>query len=253
MKSYYWWVVGLLAIIILACRIEGVSAAPLQYYGTPIFYSKAMADEYPCVYNNNNRYGFCGEATLPEEGEIGLTDPNDPNHGMSATIRLYTELTCSQGVCQSNYTEKLGTITDLKTGYWYIPTGYYLSNVDGKYVAYRHGTGPLAKEFPMGKVLTLGYNPNAVNGYSRQYKDNLDRYDVHCNSIGECSYMGRVMMLSQLADLVPKILTFNCDENFCYNQDLTVAGINPKVVITPNWMIHPMVGLTQQELNAKQP
>lgn len=228
MKSYYWWIVGLVALVVVACRIEGVHAEPIQYYGTPVFYGKFAPDRYKCVYVEDKRYGYCGALGLVEEGEVGFTGPNDSNKGVGYVIRLYGEVVCNNGNCTSNYGEPLGQIAKADTSYWYIPTGYYLADVKGEYYAFKHGHGPLAHDFPMKNVKVLPGYDDPVDGVQEHFKHDYVRYAVYCNESLECSYMGRVMLASQLVDYIPKVMTTTCNKLFCYNPDLTIAGLNPR-------------------------
>lgn len=229
MKSYQWWLIGIISLVIVACRIEGVNAAPLQYFGTPVFYGKFAPDQYTCTYNTEHRYGYCGALGLVEEGVVGFTDPKDPNKGVGYLMRLYGEIVCTNGNCTSNYGEPLGQIASSDTSYWYIPTGYYLANLGDKYVAFKHGHGPLAHDFPMKNVKVLPGYDDPATGVSEHFKDTRERYDVYCNASLECSYMGRVMLASQLIDYIPKVMTTSCSMLFCYHPDLTIAGLNPRV------------------------
>ncbi|ABY63118.1 hypothetical protein ST201phi2-1p292 [Pseudomonas phage 201phi2-1] len=228
MKRIHWVIVGIIAVIILTCRIQGVHAAPMQYFGTPIFYGKYSTDKVECVFNQSAAYGFCGDIRDPEEGVVGLTNPNDPTKGVGAMVRLFTEVVCVKGECASNYGEPLGRIADTRTSYWYIPTGYYLGNKGENALAYRQGTGPMANEFPMSSIKVLGALQDPPRGVVRKYNDDLERYNVYCNESLECSYMGRVMMASQLAEYIPKVLTYSCGTVFCYHADKTIAGLNPR-------------------------
>lgn len=228
MKSYFWWIVGIVAALIIGCRIEGVHAEPVQYFGTPVFYGKYAPDQFKCVYTADHHYGYCGALGSVEEGEVGFTDPNDPSKAVGYVMRLYGEVICTNGKCMSNYGEPLGQITSAETSYWYIPTGYYLTNLGKEYITFKQGTGPLAHVFPMKNVKVLPEYDDPPTGVTEQFKDIRERYDVYCNASLECSYMGRVMMASQLPQYIPKVLTTSCNQLFCFHPDLTIAGLNPK-------------------------
>lgn len=228
MKPIHWIIIAIVAVVIISCRIEGVHAAPIQYLGTPVFYGKYAPDQVRCVYNQGARYGFCGDIRDPEEGEVGLTNPSEPDRGVGVMTRLFTEVTCVAGKCASNYGEPLGQMTNAETSYWYIPTGYYLGNLGQNVLAYRQGTGPMANEFPMAPVKVLDALQDPPRGVVKRYNDQLERYNVYCNDALECSYMGRVMLASQLDQYIPKVMTYNCGTVFCYHADKTVAGLNPR-------------------------
>lgn len=211
--------------LILLMMSGWVSAASIEYYGTPVFYGKYSPDKVTCTYDRDSRYGFCGDDSAPIEGKVGVTNPNEPGHGVGVTVALFTELVCLEGICKSNYGEPLGEIGLKGTSYWTIPTGYYLSDRNGSYMAYKHGKGPLAKKYRMHTVYALpGYNDPANGIMIAATKG----YDIHCNTVGECSYLGIDLKQSGLIKYIPKVLTYNCDVQFCYNPDLTVAGLNPK-------------------------
>lgn len=228
LSKIHWTIIIVIGMVIFGARLNKAEAAPLQYYGTPVFYGKFAPDQFECIYNGTHRYGYCGALGSVEEGEVGFTDPNDPNKGVGYVMRLYGEIVCVNGNCNSNYGEPLGQIANTETSYWYIPTGYYLADVKGKYFAFKHGHGPLAHDFPMKNVKVLPEYNDPVNGVQEHFKDTRERYDVYCNEAMECSYMGRVMLASQLHDYIPKVMTTNCSKLFCYHPDLTIAGLNPK-------------------------
>lgn len=228
MKPIHWLIIFIMAVAITTWRIDSANATPVQYLGTPVFYGKYTSDQVGCVYNQGANYGFCGDIRDPEEGEIGLTNPTEPNRGVGAMIRLFTEVTCVNGKCASNYGEPLGYMANTGTSYWYIPTGYYLSNNGQNILAYRQGTGPRANEFPMAPVKVLDALQDPPRGIVRHYNDNLERYNVYCNKALECNYMGRVLVASQLHQYIPKVMTHNCGDVFCYHADRTIAGLNPR-------------------------
>lgn len=244
-----------IVITLLACT-NSATAEPLQYYGTPVFYSKFADDQNNCIYNQKVRYGFCGKITDPEEGVVGFTKLNDTTKGEGIVIRLFTEIICIEGICESNYGEPLGLINTTATSYWYIPTGHYLGNHNNKIMSFKHGTGPLASEFPMKNIKVLPEYDDTPNGKVRTYTDNLTRYEVYCNESLVCSYLGRVLMASQLHQLIPKVLTIRCDIIFCYNADHSIAGLNPKTydqMSSQPLINHKPIGLTQSELIATHP
>lgn len=205
-----------------------VNAAPLQYFGTPIYYSKFVPNEFECVYVANASFGFCGDARYYEEATVGYTKATDPNKGEGVPVRLFTEVVCLEKICATNYNEPYGSSFEGGVTYWYVPVGFYMDNSSGKTKVYKHGTGPRAEFFLMKNIKTVpGYQDPPV-GKVQKPKDTLDRYDVYCNPADECSYMGRVMLASQLQQYIPKVMTTNCNGKFCYNPDLTIAGLNPR-------------------------
>lgn len=209
-------------LFVLAVMSLSVNAASLEYYGTPVFYGKYAPDQVNCTYDKDSRYGFCGEDSAPIEGKVGITNPDEPGRGVGVTIDLRTELVCLDGVCKSNYGEPLGKIKLKGTSYWTIPTGYYLSDASGQYLAYKHGKGPLAKIYRMKTVYVLPGLNDPANGIM------VATNEVYCNVSYECSYLGIKMSRVDLAKYIPKVLTHKCDPLFCYNNDQTIAGLNPK-------------------------
>jgi hypothetical protein len=200
----------------------------MQYFGTPIWYSKFTPNEFDCVYAKEASFGFCADARYYEEATVGYTQKNDPNKGVGVPVRLFTEVVCLDTICATNYGEPYGSSVERGVTYWYVPVGFYMDNSTGKTRVYKHGTGPRADYFLMkGIKLIPGYQDPPV-GKVQVPKDTLDRYDVYCNQADECSYMGRIMLASQLKQYIPKVLTYNCSGRFCYNQDKTIAGLNPR-------------------------
>ena len=217
-----------LILVIAALGLGKAHAAPLQYFGTPIYYSKFTPNEFDCVYAANASFGFCADARYYEEATIGYTQRNDPNKGEGVPVRLFTEVVCLDTICASNYGEPYGSSVERGVTYWYVPVGFYMDNTSGKTKVYKHGTGPRAEYFLMKNIKAVpGYQDPPV-GKVQKPKDTLDRYDVYCNQADECSYMGRVMSVSQLSKYIPKVMTTHCDRKFCYNSDQTIAGLNPK-------------------------
>lgn len=228
MSRTAWIVIGIIAAIIFIAHLQPVKAEPLQYYGTPVFYGKFMPDTVDCIYNEKHRYGYCGVEPPVEEGEVGYTVPGQPGKGIGQVIRLYGEVVCTDFHCASNYGEPLGIVEAKGTSYWYVPTGFYISNHTGVYKAYKHGTGPYAHDFPKKNIKVIPELNDLPRGIIQEYKDTLERYDVYCNDGGDCSYLNRVMTIEQLAEYVPKVMTTRCGPTFCYHPDDTIAGLNPR-------------------------
>lgn len=228
MKRFEWWLIGLVVAVLVLGQVDGVKAAPMQFYGTPMFYGKYTEPKQPCVFNKAAAYGYCGGANTPEVAVIGFTDPTEPTSGFGLTTRLLTEVICVAGKCASNFGEPMGRIKSQTTSYWTIPTGYYLASNDEEQVAYQQGTGPLAEEFPRYPVKEIPTLQDPPRGVARYFNDGLDRYEVYCNKALECSYMGQQLMASDLPRYIPKVMTYNCGKVFCYHADKTIAGLNPK-------------------------
>lgn len=222
MKKLYWFISALIL------NVGTAFAEPIQYFGTPMFYSKFVPDEFVCNYNPKALFGYCGDRTLPEEAIVGYTLKDDSTQGTGASIRMYNEVVCLLGECKSQYGEPYGQVKELGTSYWYVPTGFYLATGPKGTTAFKHGNGPMADQYPIRNVKVIPELNDPPRGKIKAYKDTLIRYDVYCNPVEECSYMGRVMLATQLVKYIPKVLTTNCSTRFCYNPDLTIAGLNPK-------------------------
>lgn len=228
MRPAYWWIILLVAVLVSVIHPKNTEAAPMQFYGTPMFYGKFTESKQPCVFNKAAAYGYCGDIRDPEDAIIGFTDPAEPTKGLGLATRMFTEVVCVAGKCASNYGEPLGRIDVLTTSYWTIPTGHYLASNDGEQVAYQQGTGPLANEFPRYPVKEIPALQDPPRGVARHFNDGLDRYEVYCNKALECSYMGQQLMASELSRYIPKVMTYSCGKVFCYHADKTIAGLNPK-------------------------
>jgi hypothetical protein len=225
-KQVIWGLIIVLALIILGAKINKVEAAPMQYFGTPIYYSKFTPNEFDCVYAKDASFGFCADARYYEEATIGYTKATDPEKGEGVPVRLFTEVVCLDTICASNYNEPYGSSAERGVTYWYVPVGFYMDASTGKTRVYKHGTGPRAEYFLMkGIKLIPGYQDPPVG---KMQKDTPNRYDVYCNKADECSYMGRIILASQLRNYIPSVLTHNCSGWFCYNPDNTIAGLNPR-------------------------
>lgn len=222
------WSILLLVLVIAVLHMGKAKATPLQYFGTPIYYSKFVPNEFDCVYNANASFGFCGDARHYEEATVGYTQANDPNKGEGVPVRLFTEVVCLETICATNYGEPYGSSFEGGVTYWYVPVGFYMDNTSGKTKVYKHGTGPRAEFFLMRNIKAVPGYQDPPTGKVQKPKDTLNRYDVYCNPADECSYMGRVMLASQLQQYIPKVMTTNCNGKFCYNPDLTIAGLNPR-------------------------
>lgn len=218
----------LLILVIAALGLGKAQANPLQYFGTPIYYSKFVPNDFDCVYDANASFGFCGNARYDEEATVGYTQATDPTKGEGVPVRLFTEVVCLDTICATNYGEPYGSSVERGITYWYVPVGFYMDASSTKTRVYKHGTGPQADYFLMKNIKSVsGYQDPPV-GKVQKSKDTLNRYDVYCNPADECSYMGRVMLASQLQQYIPKVMTTNCNGKFCYNSDLTIAGLNPR-------------------------
>jgi len=228
MKRIHWVIVAVLAVIILTCRIQGVHAAPMQYFGTPIYYSKFTPNAFDCIYTPGASFGFCGDATHYEEATIGYTQKDDPERGVGVPVRLFTEVVCVDTICATNYGEPYGSSVERGTTYWYVPVGYYMDDSTGKTKVFKHGTGPRADYWLMKNIKVVPGFQDPPVGKVAVPKDDVARYEVYCNDADECSYMGRIMTLAQLDRIIPKVLTHTCDRRFCYNPDQSIAGLNPK-------------------------
>lgn len=215
-------------ILLLVCGMA--VAEPMQYFGTPIYYSKFTPNEFECVYTPEASFGFCGNARYYEEATVGYTQRNDSNKGEGVPVRLFTEVVCLDTICATNYGEPYGSSVETGVTYWYVPVGFYMDASGPRTKVYKHGTGPRADYFLMKNVKLLPGSQDKPVGRVEQNKDTVERYDVYCNPADECSYMGRVMLASQLHEYIPKVLTHNCSGMFCYNSDKTIAGLNPRVM-----------------------
>lgn len=198
------------------------SAKASEYYGTPIYYSKYFADTYPCVMGKVE-LNYCGNSKFPETAVVGYKEIDGVS---SSRVKLLVEVVCDPTGCSSNYGEPYGRTNQPGTSYWLVPVGYYLDVVDGKVSAFRHGTGQLAKTYPIRDVLDVPKFDDTPKGL--QQKDTIVRYNVYCNVADECSYLGRRLVASELRQYIPRVMTYNCQGWFCYNPDDSIAGINPK-------------------------
>lgn len=223
MKHWFFWLIVVMCLGIFVAKVDKASAG--EYYGTPVYYSKFTKDSYQCIYNKDSRMGYCGGARYPEEGVIGY---RYGDHIEAAKVKLLAEITCIAGECKSRYGEPFGRTSVPGVSYWSVPVGFYLDTVNGKTRAYRKGTGAMAANYPIMDVIDLPEYQDPPRGLIEKHKDTLVRYDVYCNPADECSYLGRVMTASRLNNYIPRVMTINCGELFCYHPDLTIAGLNPK-------------------------
>lgn len=206
------------------------AAEPLRWVGVPVFYSKFIPKVAQCEYTTEARYGFCGWALYPEEGELGVTS-FDGQVKEAFLVRFYDEITCVKGKCESNYGEPRGQSSNLTTSYWYIPKGFYLTELNGIATAVKYGNGPQASKYPIRAVKILPeYNDYPDGQYVPEESERL-LYDVWCNDGNMCSYMGRELTFNNLRKYIPARLTTRCNNQFCYNEQNRVAGINPKSLI----------------------
>lgn len=217
----------LIALLVMLFSFGVQATEPLRYVGIPVFYSKFTPKVAPCTYNPITKYGFCGWMFYPEEGEVGVTTMSG-DIKESFFIRLYDEVLCDPEKCATNFDEPRGELIGIKTSYWYIPKGFYLTRILGQITAVKYGNGPLADKYPIRAVKILPeYNDMPDGKYVPEDEDSLT-YDVWCNAANECSYMGRIMPYTDLRKYIPPRMTLYCDNRFCFNEDQRVAGINPK-------------------------
>lgn len=219
------YIAGLMFVFMYAV---GAKAAGVEYYGTPMFYSAYMPDQYQCTLDKTAGLGYCGQKNAPEVAVIGMTKKDAPDEAEGVVVDMFNEVVCSSGQCKSYYDQPFGTTLEPGTTYWKVPTGYYIAPGAGGTTAYRHGTGPLAKVFPIRNVKELLEYNDPPMGFQLKDKDTTIRYDVYCNVAAECNYMGRQLPASEMRKYLPVVLTYNCHGPLCYNQDKSVAGLNAK-------------------------
>lgn len=221
------WLVTIISILIIIA-LGTVEASPMRYYGTPVFYSNMMPTQVVCAYDKNARYGVCGYQEGDVRGMVGYTRTDTEDLlGEGTRIPLFTEVICVKGECKSNYNEPMGKISIKETSYWSIPKGYYLVNSDKHIVAFKHGNGPLAKEYPIRDVLIVP-KYGKPDGYYIPEEQTRLTFNVFCNDGNECSYMGKVIKYANLNKYVPKRLSHICDQRFCYDDKQLIIGLNPK-------------------------
>lgn len=204
-------------------------AEPLRYVGVPVFYSKYLPKVAPCTYDDKSRYGFCGWANYPEEGEVGVTTQSG-DVTEAFFVRLYDEVVCIGQICQTNYGQARGyTDEPLDTvSYWYVPKGFYLAPIAGVITAVKFGNGPRALSYPIRGVKILPEYDDRPDGEYIPEEKESDVYNVYCNPALDCEYMGRVFTFEQLRKYIPAIMTTDCGKLFCHNKEGDVVGINPK-------------------------
>lgn len=216
-------------LILLLVLISGfVNADPLRFLGIPVYYSKYVPKIAHCVYTETARYGYCGWTQYPEEGTVGVIT-KDGTQRKGFHVRLYDEITCIKGKCVSNYGEDRGDIPDINTTYWYIPKGFYLTELSGSVTAVKYGNGPGQKKYPIRDIKLMSELDEQPDGYFIP-EANDNTYSVYCNEAKECTYMGRVFKYEELKEYIPNVLTTDCDSLFCYSPGKRVVGINPKVI-----------------------
>lgn len=225
MKKHLRWLaiaLGLCCLVILAANAK---AEPMRYLGVPVFYSKFVPKIAPCTINIPANYAFCGWANYPEEGEVGVTTASGKKEGWN--IRLYDEVVCISGMCDTNYGEGRGSVLEPGVTYWYIPKGFYLTTLAGKTTAVKYGNGPEAKTFPIRDVVELPAEYNdQPDGTFEPVREGT--YHVTCNPAKECNYLGRVFNYADLKQYIPPVLSTYCDLLFCYNPQQQIVGTNPK-------------------------
>lgn len=225
-NSYFFWS-AICFILGLIFWLPTKAAEPERWAGTPVFYTAYTPQVVSCVYDKASSQGSCRIKGYPEEGVVGVTTtaPEAPAHAQE--MRLYTEVTCVTGICKTQYGEDAGEVLDHHTQYWTIPVGYYLGQVGNKVIAFKHGNGPQAKKYPIRNILEI-YMDQKPDGYSIPGTVDSLAFDIHCNTGGDCSYMGKEINYAQLNNYVPKRLTMQCDVRFCYDRNQTIAGLNPR-------------------------
>lgn len=226
-KFREWLLVSGILVMLFAMATHKCEAAePERWAGTPVFYTDYTPGEVQCYYDKKAFQGSCLITGYPEEGVVGITNVGS-EEAHAQPMRLYTEVTCDMGFCETQTGEKAGKINDNMVQYWSIPVGYYLNDDDGVMKAYRHGTGPRAYAYPIRGIKFIPGDKPVAGEYIPEEKERLT-YNVHCNKGGDCYYMGKEINYAQLNKYVPKRLTTQCDVRFCYDQEQMIAGLNPR-------------------------
>jgi hypothetical protein len=203
-----------------------VQAEPMRYLGLPVFYSQFTPKVAHCVEDAESKYNVCGWAKYPELGKLGITTTREQPYREGYTVELMDAVLCIEGRCATNFNELRGSISKRETGYWYIPKGFYLTDIGGKATAVKYGNGPLASTYPIRNVVLLpGETPDGL--FVPEDQERLV-YSVTCNIADECSYLSRVMTLTELTKYIPKRLSTICDLQLCYDPAGKVIGLNPK-------------------------
>lgn len=219
-----------LITFMLIALCGSVQAEPLRYLGLPVFYSNFTPKLAPCVVDKETNYNHCGWKRYPEEATVGVATPGPEPFREGYQIELMDSVICVNGNCQTNYGELRGKFEDTSgLQYWYIPKGFYLTKLNGKYTAVKYGNGPQGNLFPIrGVELLPGEVPDGE--FIPEEKERMV-YEVSCNAANECSYLGRVMSLWKLQEYLPKALSYTCSDQFCYDPQGKIIGINPKGTI----------------------
>lgn len=212
----------ILKLLSLISLVGYVSAEPLQYYGTPFFYGKYTSNYYNCYYDITNQIGECDDDYGTEEAIVGYTTGTEQ---IAYNVKLFTEVICNDGNCYSKWGEPYGEVAITGISYWYVPKGFYLAGDVGTIKAFKHGSGPLAASYPISHVQVLPALDDAPKGHVGV---STASYDVYCNAAEECSYLNIEMTYSELINLIPKVMTTNCDQYFCYSSNQTIVGLNPR-------------------------
>lgn len=222
------WFITWGIILTLACAVLNYvhAAEPERWAGTPVFYTVYTPKVVDCDFDKKSAQGGCYISGYPEQGFVGITHLGEAG-GIAQPMRLYTEVTCDMGHCFTQFGEPAGHISGNNTQYWTIPVGYYLDDSAGTLQAWKHGNGPKATTYPIRDVQLISGDHKPDGNFTSEAQDNLS-YKVYCNEGGDCSYMGKVINYAQLHQYVPKRLTMQCDVRFCYDRDMSIAGLNPR-------------------------
>lgn len=213
-------------LIVTTSKVEATE--PQRWVGVPLFYTSFVPKVADCTYNEKATYGNCGWKGYPEEATIGLTTVSESPVIEVIRTRLYTEVTCVKGECKTQFGQPVGEIASKGISYWTIPTGFYLTDLNGKTKAVKFGNGPKANIYPIRGVLILPeYNELPDGVYIPEETERL-AFDAYCNPGYDCSYMGKVINYAQLNKYVPKRQSLDCGEQFCYDHLQKVVGLNPR-------------------------
>lgn len=217
---------AMIFLMFLAMSVGAVE--PQRWVGVPVFYSKFVPKATDCTFIEGAQQGFCGLYNETELGTFGLTTIEETPTVEKIEARLFMEVVCVAGKCTSPYGEPAGEITDIRTSYWTVPVGWYLTTIDGKVKAFKAGNGPKAKDYPIRNVKILPKYNDQPDGYYIPEETERLVFRVFCNDGNECSYMGKVINYAQLNKYVPKRLSHQCDPRFCYDDKQNIIGLNPR-------------------------
>lgn len=216
------------AVWLIFTTSNAKATEPQRWVGVPLFYTTMVPKVADCTYDETATYGHCGWKGYPEEATVGLTTVSESPVIEVINTRLYTEVTCVKGVCKTQFGQPVGEVTDKGVSYWTLPTGFYLTELNGKITAVKFGNGPKAKTYPIRDVLLLPEYKELPDGFYIPEETERLAFDAYCNPGNECSYMGKVINYASLNKYVPKRRSMDCDEQFCYINDNEVIGLNPR-------------------------